>query len=428
MSEQEVRMFLRDVKCAFMMHNPFFYFLLNNLEVVYIDRVSEKRDDKGVVIANTPLAVDGIRLIIYKNALGDSFVKKYPMPTIKHELVHIALGHCFRGVEIMRHTALKHNVLMTAENIEKVRFFVNLAMDAKDNYMLSLDKDDVSWGFNGKGFWSETEIAEDSVEELAEKMFDKIPHTSVLGFGAGVDIQKFVGEESINGGTMIQEGNPNFKNAEGRELEALVKAKVIESITKAKMAGVERGGFLREIDELLLSPKQQAWWMRLRYLMRSQIVRSKITDWRVINRKLPNQIAGVKTIKKPKCACFIDVSGSISENEYRLFMAEMLLISKDADVTGVFWDGGIQEIRKIRCNSDIKKAVVGGGGTTFKPVLENFNFNGYDLMVCLTDGVWYDREEAVKLLSKLYNVYRILCTTGSVVEGFNETIKIEEED
>jgi predicted metal-dependent peptidase len=425
MSEVEVREFINDVKIAFMMKNPFFYFLLNDMEIIYVDEISEQKDDNGNVIASTPLAVEGTKLFIFKNALGDSCVKAYPISTIKHELIHIALGHCCRGAAIIRYMAVKHNLVLTEDNIEKVRFLINLAMDAKDNYMLKLDGDNVSWGFTGDKMWGMDKVEKCSVEELVEMIFDK-PPCKADGFGAGIDILTFA--DGVGKGKTIQEGDKSLKGLRGKELEDKIKQKVTEAVVKAKMAGVDRGDVLRQFEESILMPKQQAWWLKIRNLMRSQTFKSKITDWRVINRKLPNQIAGSKTIKKPKCACFIDVSGSITPKEYQLFMTEMLLASKECDVTGIFWDGGIQEIRKIQSKKDVGKQVRGGGGTTFKPVLDNFDFNGYDIMVCLTDGEWYDVDSATDTLKKLRNVYKILCTSKRVVEGFDENIKIVMEE
>ena len=74
-----------------------------------------------------------------KNAMADGCVKKHPVPTIKHEMMHIALEHCTRGVDIQRRLLSKYDLVPTRENMERVHFLVNLAMDAKVNHLLALE-------------------------------------------------------------------------------------------------------------------------------------------------------------------------------------------------------------------------------------------------------------------------------------------------
>jgi predicted metal-dependent peptidase len=428
MSEAEAREFLSDVKMSFMMYNPFFYFMLNAMQVVYVDETSEVRNDKGVLIASTPLAVQGMQMLIFKNAFNkDSCVRLHPLSTTKHEIFHIVLEHCNRGLVIMENLIRQYNLVPTPKNLERIHFFVNLAMDAKDNHLLEIDGDKIDWGFTGKDMWSEEAIAEDSVEELVNKIFSASDKPNVGGEGTGVDILRFAGEGEAYKGTVIQEGDADLQNLKGKELSDRLKMTVAESIVKAKLSGVGMGNMLRKLEECFLLPKQQEWWLRLRFLMRSQLIKSRISDWRVINRKMPYQIAGVRSIKKPKCVCCIDVSGSITDLEYNLFVAEMLLASKEAEVTAVFWDSGIEDIRSVKGKKDMERSVKGGGGTVFKPVVEGFKFTGYDIMVCLTDGDWYDTEDAEEALMGVRNVHKILCTTHTNVEGFDETIKIKME-
>ena len=361
-------------------------------------------------------------MYIYKNALTDSVIKSHPVSTVKHEILHIVLEHCIRSVEIQKHLIMKYNLVPIKENMEKVHFFVNLAMDAKDNHMLALDGDNVDWGFTGLNMWKKEEIEKDSVEELVEKIFDPKNKPQAGGFGAGIDILQW-GDDG--NGTTIQEGDKSFDGLEGKELLDKLKQKVVESVVKAKLAGVEKGGILRRLEEDIVLPKQQTWWLRLRSLLRSQLIKSKISDWRVVNRKLPNLIAGSRLIKKPKTVCCIDVSGSIGDWEYSMFVKEMLLASKESEVTAVFWDAGIQEIRRVRDSGDMKRSVQGGGGTVFKPVIKKLDTKQYDILICLTDGYWSDTDAASEAIEKLHNIYKILLTTGSKIEGFNETIEVK---
>jgi predicted metal-dependent peptidase len=420
LSEEEVRKFVEDVKISFMMNSPFFYFMLNSLKIVYVDEVGEVRDDNGELIANTPVGVMGMTLYVYKNALGDGLFKKYPIPTLKHEILHIALEHSIRGVEIIGRMASKHNLVLTEENLKKVHFMVNIAMDAKVNYLLNLDGVNTSWGVKGDKMWSMKDIEVCSVEELVDKLFESGKQPDGDGSG-GFDILVFSNKE----GKTIQEGDRSFDNLRGKELSDRLKHKVVESVVKAKLAGVGKGDMLRVLEDEFLNPKQAVWWLRMRQLVRSQLIRSKVSDWRCVNRKLPNQIAGSRLIKKPKCACCVDVSGSISDDDYRLFVSEMLLYSKDADVTAIFWDDGIQEIRKIRDKGDMRRGVAGRGGTVFAPVIRGISLRDYDIMICLTDSYWSDIKAASKELLRIRSTSKILVTTGHPIDGFDEMISIK---
>jgi predicted metal-dependent peptidase len=154
----------------------------------------------------------------------------------------------------------------------------------------------------------------------------------------------------------------------------------------------------------------------------------RISTWSRPNRKLPKDLKGKKILSQAKIFIFIDVSGSISKDEFNLFISHVQHLLKLGNSEIVFWDDGVESVHNLRRGERIDKKIdgtMGGGGTYFSKVIDEYKdkTNYYSLNFVLTDGIWLDLQKAEEKLKELKGK-KILLTTNRIVKGFDEVYYI----
>jgi predicted metal-dependent peptidase len=191
-----------------------------------------------------------------------------------------------------------------------------------------------------------------------------------------------------------------------------------------KTAGLGRGSIWREIEKLYNVRMTKRWETYVREIISRYLQMFKKSTWVKPNRKLPRDFRGKRRLPHAKIFIYIDVSGSISKDEYHLFLSHAQHLLKLGDAEVVFWDDGIESAYSLRRGERINlkvKGTVGGGGTYFSKVIDVYKdkTNYYSLNFVLTDGLWLDLQVAIEKLEMLKGK-KILLTSEKVVEGFDE--------
>jgi len=90
----------------------------------------------------------------------------------------------------------------------------------------------------------------------------------------------------------------------------------------------------------------------------------------------------------PKVAVLVDTSGSMGHEEIMQAVSEILEVAKrvDGGVTLITFDAEVKGVVQTRYLEDIKRVLVGGGGTDLVPAFEAAKKEGPDLIVIVTDG------------------------------------------
>jgi len=442
MSAEEAKKNVSDISIALMRKRPLFGFLLKGMNIIF---VNEDREDFGNGVT-AHIKTDGDRIYIYRDFLKvDGKDQAYD---ILHELMHVVLKHNIRGVELIRKVSEK--IGATAAMVVNVPMVVNIAMDAKVYRYMSND------GFYRKAggipyslfsIFPSDELEKSSVEELVLKYFDKIDkmvNMAKYDFAGDmlpnlepthVEGGEADGEGEVDGEEKQEKGDGTPKEVVIQEAEKIYADKTLEekidkmvadAIVKARIAGVGGGKLENMIEGIYLSRRKIEWNRILGEELRSLALRYKINDWRKINRKLPFMIAGKSDVTLPKVYACIDVSGSIDDEDYKKFCAEVLKISKITSTTAIFWDDGINKIVKVRRASDLSKRV-GYGGTVFMPVIRRLSreVKAGDAVVVLTDCWWYDDRDASESLDKL-KCRKILVTVSKVVGKWDRVIEVKD--
>jgi len=196
---------------------------------------------------------------------------------------------------------------------------------------------------------------------------------------------------------VAQEGEPGL--ARGDE-DAWAEAVAAAAAAQAQMrrAGKTPGGLDREIS-IVLRPAVN-WRELLRVALREGYGRTVMQDWRRESRRVPG-LPGVRRFSQPHAWVLVDTSGSITQEEYDQFMAEMYAVARAVDgVHVVFWDAEVQAVEEYRPARPLPVGK-GGGGTVVRPALEEVarRMHYGDVVVILSDFEISDvsEPEAVRL-------------------------------
>jgi len=297
----------------------------------------------------------------------------------------------------------------------------NIAEDAKINEALSTEfssgpENMVNYNtleklFNMPQEWS----AKSSVEDIVDRIIKDLPNICppIAGQGCGGimgDNETYSSatdeQSSGNGGTVLNEGSPELKEASKEQLPSVKRDLVAESIMVAKSIGHEAGFLERIFDEIY---KSEVNWKRvLRNALNSMGGDDVKKIWSRLNRK--NELMPSKTtIGFNTVWCLVDTSGSISEKEINRWVSEVLAIMRlKRKLMVISWDTMVHDVNIIKNRKDIDNIrLTGGGGTIIKPALEYVNERKHfgDSVIVFSDFAIgdLDSKDVQKYLSKTLN-------------------------
>ena len=231
-------------------------------------------------------------------------------------------------------------------------------------------------------------------------------------------------ETDYDGSYIINKGSKEIygegKTPTSEEAKEEIKRKLVDALVRsylmAKMAGSVPGHLETELNSLGRSVID--WRQKLRRSLVSSLG-SVVETWHKPNRRV-DEYPGVKRLGLKDVWVLIDVSGSISMDEFRQFMTEVYEIAKqfNAKVNIIEWDADVQ---KVVMNAD-KKYIpkigrAGFGGTIIKPalryVLEGNKLKYGSTVIIFSDWVLYDYDdpEVWRLLNKIAHTARLIEVT-----------------
>ncbi|MGO0985716.1 vWA domain-containing protein [Clostridioides difficile] len=131
------------------------------------------------------------------------------------------------------------------------------------------------------------------------------------------------------------------------------------------------------------------------------------------SRRQPNRLdlRGELRSHKAEIAVAIDISGSISNEEFKQAIKEVLNIVKNYnhEITIIECDSEIRHVYKAKTVKDIKDRIKIGGGTKFTPVFEYANNKKINLLVYFTDG---KGENKLQVIPRGYKVLWVISGSG----------------
>lgn len=232
-------------------------------------------------------------------------------------------------------------------------------------------------------------------------------------------------------------GEPDGGDPEGRseaEMERAAKdaAEGIRAAAAASRGSVP-GSLVRMADAVLLPPKVD-WRRKLRGCVRQAVQwAAGAVDTRYDRPSVRQAGVGygpgrpiMPRLRRPvpRVLVAVDTSGSMGEEELTRAVAETVAVAKavNAQVDMVAADAKVQGVARVRSAVDIARALKGGGGTLYQPVLDHAvqSKPKYDVVVFLCDGGCFDRPvqpRGLRVVWVLVGRHRVKpCAWGEMVE------------
>ena len=327
------------------------------------------RDIRFDISSPTAVNFKGAKYVIYFNPIIFlSLDMKQMESTIKHEILHILSLHLLRGKELKnKYSTLAINIAMDVVVNQYLNYLPPYATTLQwlnSNYNLKLEPDE-SFEYYVEKVQTELDLQE--IDENGEEV-DKIDEKTLKEF-----TEKFV--------TLSQKGEiPNYL-----------------------------GGL---ISALKNSKGELPWNLYLKKLMGTVESNRKKTITRR-NRRQPNRLdlRGELRGHKAEIAVALDTSGSISDEEFKQAIKEVLQIVKNYnhEITIIECDNEIRRTYKVKSVKDIKERINIRGGTKFTPVFEYANKKKLNLLVYFTDG---KGEDSLEVIPRGYKVLWVISGRG----------------
>ena len=181
-----------------------------------------------------------------------------------------------------------------------------------------------------------------------------------------------------------------------------VDEKTLKEFAEKVISASQKGTIPSQVESLIANLKNSQgeipWNIMLKKLMGTVESNKKKTITRR-NRRQPNRLdlRGEIRNHKAEITVAIDISGSISNEEFKQAIKEVLSIVKNYnhEITIIECDKEIKRVYKAKSMKDVKERLAAGGSTKFTPVFEYANNNKCNLLIYFTDGKGEKKLEVV---------------------------------
>ncbi|NLP42113.1 MAG: hypothetical protein GX348_07965 [Veillonellaceae bacterium] len=330
---------------------------------------------------SSPTAVNfkGAKYVLYFNPIIFLTLSLKQMEsTIKHEILHILSLHLIRA------KAYKAGYGTLAINIA-MDIVVNTYLDHLPPYATTLEWVNLNHSLKLLPF--------QPFEYYVEKLQTAIDLLEEDEDGAEDDSHK---DEKVETAYNPERAHDIWEDSNDIDEQTL--RKFTEKFIDAAQKGNIPTYLASMISSLKTSQGELPWNLYLKRLMGTVESNKKKTITRR-NRRQPDRLdlRGQLRSHKAKVVVALDISGSISDEEFNQAIKEVLDIVRNYnhEITIIECDSEIRRVYKVKSVKDIKARIYKTGGTKFSPVFEYANKNQVNLLIYFTDGKGED-----KLLSK----------------------------
>ena len=373
--------------------NFYGYFLFQMLREIRFD-----------ISSPTAVHFKGAKYVIYFNPLIFLKLNMNQMATsIKHEILHVVSMHLKRA-EILK---AKYSTLAINMAMDIV---VNKYLDHLPPYATTLNMVNLHYGLELEPY------------ETFEYYLDKIQIALDLLEDDEEGEEDDRREDEHDEDQMFKDQyDPEKTHAIWEETDE-IDEKTLNAFTKKQVLAAQKGelpAYLGSmIAELKNSQGELPWQLYLDQLMGRLESQKKKTMTRR-NRRQPERLdlRGHLRGHRVEIAIAIDISGSISNEEFKQAMKEVFQIVKRYKhaVTIIECDEEIRRVYEVKSIKDLQNRFASQGGTLFTPVFSYLNKKKVDLLIYFTDG---KGEQALMSAPRQYKVLWVL-------SGSSEQLSLE---
>lgn len=327
---------------------------------------------------SSPTAVNfkGAKYVIYFNPLIFLNLNLKQMEsTIKHEILHIVSMHLIRAREFKNgYSPLAVNMAMN--------IVVNTYLDYLPPYAVTLEWVNLNYSLNLLPF----KPFEYYVQELQTAL-------NLLEADEDAADENDTDEADTPNNNGVETAYNPEKAHEIWEESRDVDEKTLQEFTEKFIDNAQKGSIPNYLENIISSLKNSKgelpWNLYLKRLMGTVESHKKKTITRR-NRRQPERLdlRGELRSHKAKIVVALDISGSISDEEFNQAMKEVLAIFKNYnhEITVIECDSEIRREYKVKSVKDIKDRINTRGSTKFTPVFEYANHHMINLLIYFTDG------------------------------------------
>lgn len=369
-----------------------------------------EREIRFDISSATSVNFKGAKYVMYFNPIIFLELNMKQMETtIKHEILHVISQHLIRAKELKgKYSTLALNISMDV--------VVNQYLDYLPPYSITLEYINNKYDMKLEPY--------KTFEYYLEKVQTEL------------DLQEEndEGEEVDSNENVIVDFDPERTHDMWEESDE-VDEKTLNEFTEKFADSAQKGKNPNYIDAMIKSLKNRngelPWNLFLKKLMRTIEANKKKTVTRR-NRRQPSRLdlRGELRGHKAEIAVAIDISGSISDEEFKQAIKEVLAIVKshNQEITIIECDKEIRRAYKVKSPRDVQERIATGGGTKFSPVFEYANNKKINLLIYFTDG---KGEEKLEVIPRGYKTLWVISGRGdklSLREPFGVVKKLKKVD
>lgn len=347
---------------------------------------------------SSPTAVNfkGAKYVIYFNPMIFLNLDMNQMDTtIKHEILHIVSMHLVRAKELKsRYSTLAINMAMD--------IVVNKYLNNLPPYAITLEWVNVKYSLKLEPY--------EPFEYYVEKIQIELDLREKDKDGEEVDNNE---SENIENEFSPEKTHDIWEDSDDIDKQTL--KEFTEKFIDNSQKGINPA-YLEDMISLLKNSKGELPWnLYLNRLMGTVESNKKKTITRR-NRRQPDRLdlRGELRSHKAEIAVAIDISGSISDEEFKQAIKEVLNIVKNYnhEITIIECDNEIRRVYKVKSVKDVKDRISNGRGTKFTPVFDYANNRNINLLVYFTDG---KGENKLQVIPRGYKVLWIISGRGDEI-------------
>lgn len=373
------------------------------------------REIRFDISSPTTVNFKGAKYVIYFNPI--IFLNldlKQMESTIKHEILHIVSMHLIRAKELkVGYSTLAINMAMN--------IVVNTYLDHLPPYAVTLEWVDLNYSLKLLPF----KPFEYYVEEI-QTALDLIEADKDAPDESDKDEA-----DDHNNDEVETVYNPEKAHDIWEDFSD-IDEKTLQEFTEKFIDNAQKGYIPNYLESMISSLKNSKgelpWNLYLKRLMGTVESQKKKTITRR-NRRQPDRLdlRGQLRSHKANIVVALDISGSISDEEFNQAIKEVLDIVKNynQEITIIESDSEIRRVYKVKSVKDIKDRINIRGGTKFTPVFEYANQNKVNLLVYFTDG---KGEEKLLTIPRGYKTLWIISGRGdklSLKEAYGSVKKLK---
>ena len=316
--------------------------------------------------------------------------------TIKHEILHVISLHLIRAEDLKK----KYSKLA-----------INIAMDVVVNsYLINLPP------YATTVQWVNLNYS------LDLKPFESFEYY-VENIQTALDLLEENEEEKEHNNKNVEREYSAERTHDIWEESNSIDEKTLREFTEKAIDSSQRGIVPTYLDSIIVALKNSKgelpWNLYLKRLMGTVESNKKKTITRR-SRRQPDRLdlRGELRDHKAEIAVAIDISGSISDEEFKQAMKEVINIVKNYNhkITIIECDDEIRRTYKVKSIKDVRERMNIRGATKFSPVFKYANNKKFNLLIYFTDGKGESRVEVVP------RGYKILW----IISGSGDKLSLEE--